>query len=71
MRMSVQVHGRITSIRIDGLVYTIESREVGVNNQDAYLYHLPNGDSYSHPTKYGALLMCLKEHAGGSWEAWE
>ena len=35
---------------------------------DSWRYTLPNGEHYSHPTQFGALLMCLKHLGGGQWE---
>ena len=34
---------------------------------DAWKYTLPTGETYSHPTQFGALMLCLKHLGGNAW----
>lgn len=69
MKINTKVFGELREIYVDGKTYAIfpNKRNVSGGSQDAWLYSLPNGDIFSHPDKFGALLMVLKDIGGGEW----
>lgn len=60
---STTKQGALRTITIEGRNYTYTSREVE-SGQDRFVYTLPDGSSYTHPTAEGCLLMILKHAAG-------
>lgn len=83
--IATAVNGRTRGIQINGETYWIKPnphKNFGMpgafepldDKQDAYVYVLPNGQWYTHPTEFGALLMILKHATGGydgDWAEWK
>jgi hypothetical protein len=68
MKIEQYVHGANREFVFDGERYLIEYLGNRGPNQDQWRYHLPSGVSHTHPTQFGAMLMCLKNLAGGQWD---
>lgn len=58
-------YGARRDIVINGVVYFYESRDVR-QGEDRFLYTLPNGEAYSHPTAEGCLIAILKHASDNS-----
>ena len=79
-KIATAVSGRTRGIQINGETYWIKPNPMNDfpapglgSKQDAYVYVLPNGQWYTHPTEFGALLMILKHATGGydgDWAEW-
>lgn len=67
MKLDTEKNGKVRTIWIDGKAYTMRYLD-SYKSEDQWRYTLPDGETYSHPTEFGALLMILKAHAGGEYD---
>lgn len=52
-------------VKIDGVEYKIGINPYYYSNypaQDKYMYELPNGETYTHPTMEGCMKMIRDHH---------
>lgn len=58
-----QVSGATRTLVLNGFVYTIRLNPNKSENQDAWIYDLPDGRYYTHPTEAGCYHFILKDLA--------
>jgi hypothetical protein len=71
IKVNTEVKGSRRTITINGQTFTIFPLYEGpsINGTDKWQYTLPNGQTYGHPSEFGALLMCLKFAGGDEWKS--
>lgn len=70
LKVSTVVRGHRRGLQIEGQTYWIYPSGLS-KDYDQWQYTLPTGAVFSHPTQFGALLMCIKHAGGDVFMPWE